>query len=98
MDKKLLFLFLVVAIIGSIILFGILYRLFFAGDDDKNRIKKDAESKGFSLVSIEWAPFAPGWWAENSERMYKVVLKEKSGGIKEVYCKTSSFTGVYWKM
>lgn len=94
MDGKLIPLIFV----ASIILAGIIYCIFFAGDSDRNRIKKDAESNGYVLISIDWAPFAPGWWAEKNERMYKVVLKEKAGNIKEVYCKTSMSTGVYWKM
>lgn len=64
---------------------------------DKDRINDTAEKHGWEILKIEWKPFAAGWIGERNERQYEVIyIDEKGAQIKRI-CKTSLFTGVYWR-
>lgn len=63
---------------------------------DKNRIRKEIESRGGRVVSIAWNSFARGWFFEKNERHYDVSYLDRSGARLSTTCKTSFFTGVYW--
>ena len=64
---------------------------------DKNRITSAAEKHSWKIIEIIWDPFAPGWFAETRERHYSVKYIDESGITKKRICKTSLFTGVYWR-
>lgn len=64
---------------------------------DKSRIMSVAQEKGWHNVTVSWSPFAPGWLFEKKERHYKVRYKDDNGTNYMKYCKTSMFTGVYWR-
>lgn len=63
---------------------------------DKSRIQREIESRGGRVVSINWNPFARGWFFEKNERHYDVTYLDRAGAIISTTCKTSVFTGVYW--
>ena len=64
---------------------------------DKGRIMSAAREKGWRNVTVSWSPFAPGWLFERSERNYRVKYEDRNGTKHMQYCKTSMFTGVYWR-
>jgi len=64
---------------------------------DKKNILLAAELKGWREIEVVWAPFAPGWFFEKGERHYQVTYADPTGRWHEVYCKTSLFTGIYWR-
>ncbi len=64
---------------------------------DKDNITASATDHGWTDVAISWEPFAPGWFFEKGERHYLVRFTDKDGVRKSRYCKTSYFTGVYWR-
>lgn len=64
---------------------------------DKDRIEAAAQQKGWRNVEVKWAPFAPGWFFEKGERHYRVTYLDEQGVSQRVYCKTSLFTGVFWR-
>lgn len=78
--------FLILAILISII----------ARSRDSDRIKKDIESKGGTLISKERAPFGKGWIGERNDRIYKVVYLDKDGNKHQAFVKTSSGSSVYY--
>ena len=69
---------------------------FLAGHFDKERIKNHIEKEGGRLISQEWEPFEPGWFGENSERIYSVVYFDKEGIEHHAFAKTSRYSGVYF--
>ena len=87
MGPDVLILFLVIAI-------GIRVVLHFV---DKARIEEAAQQKGWRDVVVSWAPFAPGFFFEKGERHYLVQYCDVGGIRREVYCKTSLLTGVFWR-
>ena len=64
---------------------------------DKNAISTAVAGQGWKLLDIEWAPFSPGALFERHERSYKVTYLDSEGKTNLKYCKTSIFTGVYWR-
>ncbi|MDD4029317.1 MAG: hypothetical protein PHI40_07575 [Caldisericia bacterium] len=64
---------------------------------DKNRIRAKAEQLGYKEVYISWSPFAPGALFERNERHYRVSYITNDDVPHMRYCKTSIFTGVYWR-
>ena len=63
---------------------------------DKNRIQREIESHGGRVLSINWNPFARGWFFEKNERHYDVRYLDRAGTALSTTCKTSFLTGVYW--
>ena len=63
---------------------------------DRDRIKEEIESRGGKLLSKEWSPFGKGWAGEESDRIYKVVYRDKEGNIHKAFVKTSMLSGVYF--
>ena len=64
---------------------------------DKSGVARAAPDKGWKHVSVDWAPFAPGWFFEQGERHCRVDYSDENGVLREAYCKTSMFTGLYWR-
>jgi len=82
-------------IIGAIIIVGLLLQLF-AGGLDNDRIATEIKAKGGTLISKERNRFGSGWLGEESNRIYRVVYKDKEGHTHEAFVKTSMNTGVYF--
>ena len=64
---------------------------------DKARVEEAARNKGWQEVSVQWAPFAPGFFFEKGERHYLVNYRDAEGRRQMVWCKTSLLTGVFWR-
>ncbi len=64
---------------------------------DTSRIREAAEKNNWQDVSISWSPFAPGWVFAKGERHYLVSYTDADGNKNQTYCKTSLFTGVFWR-
>jgi len=64
---------------------------------DRRRIMRLARSRGWSDVSVRWAPFARGWFGESAERCYRVSYTDALGVRLQRVCKTSMLTGVFWR-
>lgn len=64
---------------------------------DKNRVEEAALNRGLTDIEVRWAPFAPGWFFEKGERNYTVTSRDPDGNPSKASCKTSMFTGVYWR-
>ena len=88
---------IVMLIVLTVIIGIILWRIFIIGPMDRRRIMDDARSKGWNIKSITWSPFGPGWIGEKNDRIYSVEFTNKNGKASRKYCKTSVFSGVYWK-
>jgi hypothetical protein len=84
----------VIGILLAFILIGIrIWRHF----TDKASILDKARHKGWKDVRVRWAPFAPGFFFEHGERNYEVSYTDQDGYRIKKYCKTSLFTGVYFR-
>jgi len=83
---------LLIAIIAAVVLIRIGLHFY-----DKSRITKAAQGKGWQAVAVTWSPFAPGWFFEKGERHYRVWYSDEYGNRCGRYCKTSLFTGVFWR-
>ena len=64
---------------------------------DKGRITEAARAKGWQDVTVQWAPFAPGWLFEKGERHYRVSYRDGEGRHCLRHCKTGLLTGVFWR-
>lgn len=64
---------------------------------DKKRIRSKAEELGYQDITISWTPFAPGFLFEKNERHFRVTYLGNDGKYHSRFCKTSVFTGVYWR-
>ena len=64
---------------------------------DKERIADAVDKNKWNILGIVWKPFAPGWIGERNERQYEVTFIDENGVQKKRICKTSLFTGVYWR-
>lgn len=83
--------FFVGIILVAILIRVILYYI------DKNSISVAVAAKGCKLLDIQWAPFSSRALFERSERSYKATFSDEEGKMYVKYCKTSFFTGVYWR-
>jgi hypothetical protein len=63
---------------------------------DRRRIADYIEQRGGRVVSIAWAPFGKGWFAEKNDRIYEVVYYDSEGNQHFASAKTSMWSGVYW--
>ena len=67
-----------------------------ASSTDRDRIAKYIQDRGGRVVSIVWAPFGKGWFAEKNDRIYEVVYYDQEGNQHFASCKTAMWSGVYW--
>jgi hypothetical protein len=74
---------------------AIAFRLF-AGSMDRERIRSYVENRGGKVIEATWAPFGPGWFGGNKERIYQVRYIDHDGNMHEAYARTSMWTGVYF--
>ena len=75
----------------------IIYRFVILVWIDKSTIRTEVEGNGHKIIEISWNPFGSGWFGEKGERQYAVIYCNSNGDIVRGECKTSIFTGVYWK-
>ena len=75
----------------------LLWRIFITSSWDRERIKLAASGKRWKVNNITWEPFGPGWVGEKGDRIYSVAVLDEDGLYRNVYCKTSIWSGVYWK-
>jgi hypothetical protein len=69
---------------------------FIASMSDDSRIRDYIQNRGGKVLVCEYAPGGPGWWGERDSRIYFVRFVDKHGNEHEAYCKTSTFSGVYF--
>jgi hypothetical protein len=84
--------FLVILVVIGI---AIAFRLF-AGSMDRARLRQYVETRGGRVIDATWAPFGPGWFGGNKERIYQVRYLDHDGNVHEAYARTSMWTGVYF--
>jgi len=77
------------------IVVAIVFRLG-AGSMDHNRLRSYVEERGGEVIEINWAPFGPGWFGGNKERIYHVRYLDRDGNEHEAYAKTNMWSGVYF--
>jgi hypothetical protein len=85
----------IVLVILVVIGIAIAFRLF-AGSMDRERIRSYVENRGGKVIEATWAPFGPGWFGGNKERIYQVRYIDHDGNMHEAYARTSMWTGVYF--
>lgn len=66
-----------------------------AGSLDSERVKDYIHSLGGELLDCSWNPLGPGWFGEKSDRIYRIVYRDRQGRIHRADVKTSMFSGVY---
>ena len=66
------------------------------GELDRGRIRKEIESKGGKVVSIEMPPLFSGRAGGRGDRTYEVRYVTRRGRTVFATCKTSMLSGVYW--
>lgn len=91
MEPGLIFVF-VIPLVAAVIL----AIWFFNGSLDRNRITAYIESRRGKVIAITWAPFGPGWFGGNKERIYEVRYTDHDDNIHQAYARTSMLTGVYF--
>ena len=69
---------------------------FAAGSMDHGRLRSYVEARGGEVIEINWAPFGPGWFGGNKERIYHVRYLDRDGNEHEAYAKTNMWSGVYF--
>lgn len=84
-------LLVILVVIGIAIGFRLL-----AGSMDRERIRGYVETRGGKVIETTWAPFGPGWFGGNKERIYQVRYLDHGGNVHEAYARTSMWTGVYF--
>jgi hypothetical protein len=87
--------FVVLLVIPIAIGIAIVFRLF-AGSMDRERIRQYVEARRGKVIEATWAPFGPGWFGGNKERIYQVRYLDRDGNVREAYARTSMWTGVYF--
>jgi len=84
----------IVVIVALVIVAGLAIRVF-AGGMDHGRVRQYVGARHGKVLDIRWAPFGPGWFGEESDRIYEVRFRDRDGNEHLAHCKTSMFTGVY---
>src|SRR6516162_3058424 len=87
--------FAVLLVILVVICIALGFRLL-AGSMDRERIRGYVEDRGGKVIETTWAPFGPGWFGGNKERIYQVRYLDRDGNVHEAYARTSMWTGVYF--
>jgi hypothetical protein len=85
----------IVLVILVVIGIAIAFRLF-AGSMDRDRLRQYVEARGGKVIEATWAPFGPGWFGGNKERIYQVRYLDRDNNVHEAYARTSMWTGVYF--
>jgi hypothetical protein len=85
----------IVLVILVVIGIAIAFRLF-AGSMDRDRLRQYVEARGGKVIEATWAPFGPGWFGGNKERIYQVRYLDHDNNVHEAYARTSMWTGVYF--
>lgn len=83
--------------IVAVVIVAILIRLC-AGSMDHDRVRRYVAERGGDVKDATWAPFGPGWFGEQSDRIYAVRYHDADGNEHEAHCKTSLNTGVYFTL
>lgn len=65
------------------------------GSMDEERLRDYVKGQGWKLIRCSWDPLGPGWFGEQSNRIYRVVYEDEQGARYEAGAKTSIFGGVY---
>jgi hypothetical protein len=87
--------FVVLLVILVVICIALAFRLL-AGTMDRERIRSYVEDRGGKVIETTWAPFGPGWFGGNKERIYQVRYIDHDSNVHEAYARTSMWTGVYF--
>ena len=66
-----------------------------AGAMDRDRIRGALEEKGCTALNVAWRFVL--FSGERNERHYDVTYRTKDGRTMTGFCKTSLWTGVWWK-
>ena len=82
-------------LIPVLIVIAIAIRLV-VGSMDHHRIEQYVGERGGTVLYSNWSPFGPGWFGEQSDRIYGVIYLDKDGNEHEAHCKTSMWAGVYF--
>ncbi|MEW4451733.1 hypothetical protein AB1L30_03510 [Bremerella sp. JC817] len=85
----------VIAVIAVLVFISLIIRLG-AGGLDHSRVREYVTRRGGKIISLQWAPFGPGFFGEKDSRIYQVKYRDKEGCIHEGYIKTSMLSGVYF--
>jgi hypothetical protein len=67
-----------------------------AGSFDHNRVRQYVENRGGKVIEASWAPFGPGWFGGNRERIYRVRYLDGDGNVHDAFAKTNMLSGVYF--
>jgi len=87
--------FVVLLVIPVVICIALVFR-FLAGSMDRERVRQYVEARGGRVIQATWAPFGPGWFGGNKERIYQVRYLDRDNNVHEAYARTSMWTGVYF--
>ncbi len=74
---------------------AIAFRLL-AGNLDHWRIRDYVVARGGRIIDMRWAPFGPGWFGANKERIYAVRYRDHEGSIHAAFARTNLWSGVYF--
>jgi hypothetical protein len=66
------------------------------GSMDHIRVRVYIEAHGGNVVELNWAPFGPGWFGSNRDRIYQVRYIDRGGNEHVAFCRTSGWSGVYF--
>lgn len=83
-----------ILIVPVFILIAIVTRMM-AGGMDHDRIRQYVEQRGGRVIDSNWSPMGPGWFGEQTDRIYGVRYVDRDGHEHEAHCKTSMWSGVY---
>jgi hypothetical protein len=81
-------------VVAGLVLFIVFFVLAHAMDQD--RIQEYVEQRGGYLLQLSWDPLGPGWFGDESNRVYRVRYVSADGATHEAHAKTGFFTGVYF--
>jgi hypothetical protein len=83
-------------LIGLVIISLSVVGRLYSGRFDRERIRKQVESRGGKVVDISWNPFAGGWWGPRNVRHYDVTYRTHRGAVISAVCATNRST-IYWR-
>jgi len=85
MNLNIIFIF-AIALIAWLIIFFIC----------KGNVKSKLLGKGYTVISVKWAPFGYGWFGEKDAIIFKAKYQDETGMTHTTYCKSGIFSGVYF--
>jgi hypothetical protein len=67
---------------------------------DKDRVRKNIEANGHSVLTVHWKLFGHGWLSESSKggggnRIYEVEYRDVYRNTHRVWAKTAMLSGVF---